>query len=89
MRKKKGYHLVLGLIAAASVLAAGGSLKYAWDRLVIGNYSKNQITYSSFIDDNYVSPNDVELQISGTKRNLIYIYLESLGRRLRQKRRWF
>ena len=78
MRKKKGYHLVLGLIAAASVLAAGGSLKYAWDRLDIGNYSKNQSTYSSFIDDNYVSPNDVELKFPEQKRNLIYIYLESL-----------
>ena len=76
MRKKKGYHLVLGLIAAVSVLTAGGSLKYAWDRLDIGNYSKNQSTYSSFIDDNYVSPNDVELKFPEQKRNLIYIYLE-------------
>lgn len=78
MRKKKGYHLAAGLMVLASVSTAGGALKYAWDRLDIGNYSENQSTYSTFIDDNYVDPRTVELKFPEQKRNLIYIYLESM-----------
>ncbi len=78
MRKKKGYHLAAVVILLASIAAAGGFLKYAWDRLDIENYSENQSTYSTFIDDNYVDPGSVELKFPERKRNLIYIYLESM-----------
>lgn len=59
---------VLGIITAI----------LAWNRLDIGTYLKNQTTYSSFIDDHYVDPSSVSIRFPDQKRNLIYIYLESL-----------
>ncbi len=50
----------------------------AWDQLDAGDYVKNQGTYSTFIDDYYVNPKDVEIVFPQQKRNLIYIFLESM-----------
>ncbi len=33
---------------------------------------------SSFIEEEYVSPNDVEITLNGGKRNMIHIYMESM-----------
>ncbi len=41
-------------------------------------YYKNINVESDFIETNYVDPTTVELGFPGTKRNLIYIYLESM-----------
>ena len=49
-----------------------------WERLGITAYAKNQTTSSSFIEDNYVDPNSVSLSFPEKKRNLIYIFLESM-----------
>ena len=38
----------------------------------------NTLNYSSFIEDNYVNPKDVEITFPEKKKNLIYIYVESL-----------
>lgn len=40
-------------------------------------YYKNLTTYSTFIDDNYVEPENTKIDFS-SKRNLIYIMVESL-----------
>lgn len=42
------------------------------------DYYKNINAVSDFIETNYVDPSTVELSFPGTKRNLIYIYLESM-----------
>lgn len=76
IKKKKG--LVLLSTAVLSVIVAGTSIQYMWKRLDIKAYASNKSTYSTFIDDNYVSPQDVEIQFPEQKRNLIYIYLESV-----------
>lgn len=76
IKKKKG--LVLLSTAVLSVIVAGSSIQYMWKRLDIKAYASNKSTYSTFIDDNYVSPQDVEIQFPEQKRNLIYIYLESV-----------
>lgn len=76
IKKKKG--LVLLSTAVLSVIVAGSSIQYMWKRLDIKAYASNKNTYSTFIDDNYVSPQDVEIQFPEQKRNLIYIYLESV-----------
>lgn len=39
---------------------------------------KNSFTDSMFIENEYVSPNDVQITFPTEKRNLIYIYLESM-----------
>lgn len=77
-KSRKLYCGVLALVIAASVLFAAHYLKFAWDELDIENYSKNSSTYSTFIDDNYVNPLEVNLEFPEKKRNLIYIFLESM-----------
>ena len=55
-----------------------GSLYYAWQRLDITAYMENKDKFAGFIDQNYVSPADVKLEFPEKKRNLIYIFLESM-----------
>lgn len=43
----------------------------------VGKFIYNQMHHSSFIQDNYVSPNDVNITLNGDKQNLIHIYMES------------
>ncbi len=47
-------------------------------RLDVFAYVSASVTKSDFIEDNYVSPNDVSLSFPEEKRNLIYIVLESM-----------
>lgn len=54
------------------------SVTYAMDELYIKDYLKANTQSSSFFEDNYVNPKDVELEFPKEKRNLIYIYLESM-----------
>ncbi len=78
-RKKKRiyYRLVtIALLAAAAAFAAAVGI--TWNRLDIGDYAENNSTYSSFVDENYVDPAETVLTFPEEKRNLIYIYLESM-----------
>lgn len=59
-------------------LLALGILLYGWKRLQVGEYLKNQSSYSGFIDEQYVDPSSVTITFPEKKRNLIYIYLESM-----------
>ena len=68
---------VLGLMVAFLAVAAF-SVGYMWNRLDITAYAKNQTTESTFIEDNYADPKEVDLTFPEKKRNLIYIYLESM-----------
>lgn len=49
-----------------------------WNHLDVGEYVINQTTTSDFIKDEYVDPATTEITFPETKRNLIYIYLESM-----------
>jgi hypothetical protein len=49
-----------------------------WNRLDITEYLVNLSDTSTFIDDNYVDPKDVTISFPQEKRNLIYIFLESM-----------
>ena len=77
-KKKKIYRVLLGAVPAASVLMIALSVNHIWTTLDVSAYVKNQNTYSSFIDDNYVDPASVDISFPEQKRNLIYIYLESM-----------
>jgi len=44
----------------------------------IVGYIANQVNTSSFIENEYVNPEKVEIQFPEEKRNLIYIFLESM-----------
>lgn len=54
------------------------SIRHVWTTLDITAFSNNQNTDSTFIDDNYVDPSTVSMKFPEKKRNLIYIYLESM-----------
>lgn len=77
-RKKKRYYVVMAGAIVLSVSVGALSVRGAWQDLDVGNYVADRGTYSTFIDDNYVSPSDVELTFPQEKRNLIYIFLESM-----------
>ena len=48
------------------------------DKIGFVKYTKNQFRESNFIKENYVDPNKVKVTFPEQKRNLIYIYVESL-----------
>ena len=78
LRKKKRSYIVMAGAIVLSVSVGALSVRGAWQDLDVGNYVADRGTYSTFIDDNYVSPSDVELTFPQEKRNLIYIFLESM-----------
>lgn len=77
-RKKKRYYVVMGMGIVVPLIMSVHSVYAAWNQLDAGDYVKNQGTYSTFIDDYYVDPKDVEIVFPQQKRNLIYIFLESM-----------
>lgn len=64
--------LMLSLLIQVRYLALSAEL------VSLGNYIKNQKVYSSFIEDNYVDGKTVKITFPDKKRNLIFIYLESM-----------
>ena len=77
-KKEKPYWRVIAGAVVISVLAQTCSVYGAWKKLHIGGYMANQGEVSTFIDDNYVDPRSVEITFPEQKRNLIYIFLESM-----------
>ena len=79
LRKKRNiYYSTMMSVLLVSILSTVLCLRHIWNELDISSYRSNQSTYSTFIDDNYVNPKDVSIQFPEKKRNLIYIYLESM-----------
>lgn len=76
LRKVRGkaWLALVGVAAVCDVLVSA----YAWNRLDVTTYLQNQDTDSTFIEENYVDPAGVDLQFPEKKRNLVYIYLESM-----------
>lgn len=65
-----------GSFCAASVILA--LLLYGWELLDVGGYLADVTTESDYIERNYADPKAVELTFPEEKRNLIYIWLESV-----------
>lgn len=76
-KKDPGKRILLAGRVMALILLAG-ALSFAYKRLDLGGYIRNQMDESRFIEDNYVDPADVAVRFPEKKRNLIYIYLESM-----------
>lgn len=64
--------------ALCSLCAIAGLLIYGWNLLDVGEYLANINTESEYIEHNYADPAQVELTFPEKKRNLIYIWLESV-----------
>lgn len=77
-RKKEKVHLFRGIINLVALVGIIVMLGYTWTELGVGDYLKEQNTESKFIEDEYVDPTDVEVVFPEQKRNLIYIFLESM-----------
>lgn len=77
-RKKEKVHLFRGIINLVALVGIIVMLGYTWTELGVGDYLKDQNTESKFIEDEYVEPTDVEVVFPEQKRNLIYIFLESM-----------
>ena len=70
-------HLVNASKIVASILLIG-AVWSAYDRLGVSDYIAFITTTSSFIEENYVDPRTANISFPEDKRNLIYIYLESM-----------
>ena len=77
-RKKKNCYLYIVGGVGISIIVTIASLIYTWNKLDVGNYLKNQKAESYFIEQYYVNPEETEITFPEVKRNLIYIYLESM-----------
>lgn len=54
------------------------AIYYCADQLNLNNYISSQLVESTFIEENYVDAKDIKLEFPNKKKNLIYIYVESL-----------
>ena len=69
------------LLPACTVIAAVFCVFQAarfWRKMDIGAFLKNRGQESDWIEKNYADPDEVELTFPEKKRNLLYIYLESM-----------
>ena len=63
---------ILGVIAAFFVK------DYLWKGLNVEKWIEDQKNESHFIEDNYVDPSEVKISFPEKKKNLVFIYLESM-----------
>lgn len=78
-RKEKCRYLII-IVASIiiSIVVSVIGVKITWNKLDVGDYVDGQSNYSTFVDDYYVDPAEVSLSFPEQKRNLIYIFLESM-----------
>ena len=74
---------VLGrwLLPAAAILSGifcAACIIQVWTKLGVSEYLKNRGETSTWIEDNYADPNEVQITFPEKKRNLLYLYLESM-----------
>lgn len=77
-KTRRGYAKTLGVSMIVAVSISGCAVYYFWNNLHVGEYMSNQGSVSTFIDDYYVNPAEVEITFPEQKRNLVYIFLESM-----------
>lgn len=66
------------IVCIVPVYTLVDSISYSMDKLHIHEYIKSSGQSSTFFEKEYVNPSDVTLEFPKKKRNLIYIYLESM-----------
>lgn len=77
-RKKRFGRVIIILLLPVFLLLLLGTLYITARKLDLKEYLASQQTYSDFVDDNYVYPSKTTLLFPEQKRNLIYIFLESM-----------
>lgn len=66
------------LVIITPILLFLYAMYYMIDKLYIVDFIKNNVEKSTFIEEYYVDPTGVEISFPDEKRNLIYIFLESM-----------
>lgn len=66
------------ILVVATCVCIGIAGTTFWNHLDVGTYVENQTTTSDFIKKEYVDPSTAQLTFPENKRNLIYIYCESM-----------
>lgn len=74
--RQKAFYRNISLLLAIVVFFGG--LTYGICQYHLFDLTKAYLARSTFIDEHYVDPRDVNLQFPEKKRNLIHIYLESM-----------
>lgn len=69
---------ILSVISAVALAVLVSTSVYAWNRLDMGAYLEATGQDSEFIRDHYVDPAEVRMTFPQEKRNLVYIFLESI-----------
>jgi phosphoglycerol transferase len=77
-KKATAASFVKGGAAAVAGIIVMNTVAAFWTEMDVTEYMESQSSYSSFIDGNYVDPASVNLKFPEEKRNLIYIFLESM-----------
>ena len=75
-RRVRKYLVRLGAVCGALMIVL--TMIFSWHRLDMGTYISNELNASSFIEDHYADPAKVSITFPEKKRNVIYIYLESM-----------
>ena len=75
-RRVRKYLVRLGAVCGALMIVL--TMIFSWNRLDMGTYISNELNASSFIEDHYADPAKVSITFPEKKRNVIYIYLESM-----------
>ena len=79
LKNKHGKCMIaLFLIAVIACGSAGKAAYKVYDELDVKEYLASQKKESHFIEQNYVDPRTTKITFPDKKRNLIYIYLESM-----------
>ena len=79
LRNKHGKCMIaLFLVAVIACGSAGRAAYEVYDELDVKEYLVSQKKESHFIEQNYVDPRTTKITFPEQKRNLIYIYLESM-----------
>ncbi len=77
-RKGRWFIFVSKIAAAIGAVLTIAPIVVFWNETNLGEYLKNQTETSDFIGQNYVNPKDVNITFPEEKRNLLFIYLESM-----------
>ena len=78
LKKRKRRLLCACAFLLVTIVFAFFVKKSIWDRLDMKNWIDGRLHQSNFIEENYVDPANVKLSFPEKKKNLIYIYLESM-----------
>ena len=76
--RQDAYRRLLHLERIGACVVIVVVLVFSWNRLALGDYLKNEFDSSTFIEDNYRDPAQASITFPAKKRNLIYIYMESM-----------